>query len=261
MNLEEEMDSREDIVTQDMIQDILRREGWNLVQPDDENWAAFVEAVMNRYMQNDSKDSGKRLLYAVVSEYSSILHAACVADDVSKKEEAYSQLFKWIRRRVRLYGFREENEDIAHNVLITVFEKVNTISNPTGFLAYVARIIQNKLHEYRRYRSMRAGIEFDLVYDSREGIMLKEDTSQGILLEESKNETIVRLQNCFPRNASRQLEVLILLAIEGLTPQEVAQRLDISVAAVYTLFHRAKQNFRTHCLEEFQELIKELGLK
>lgn len=264
MDLEKKRVSQTDIVNQDMIQDILRKNDWNLVQPGDENWPAFVEAVQKRYAQNDNKDNRNRLFYAILSEYSNILHAACISDNITKKERAYSQLSLWVHQKLQKH-YGERNKDVINSitqeVLIIVYQKADHISNPAAFLGFVTRIIRNKYYEYIRYKhvyknNLEAMDYIDLGIDEFNYSVI--DSRMHIEMEESEIELIMILKNCFPTRASKQLEVLLLLVIEGLTYQEVAQKLGISVSSVYTLFHRAKQNFLAHCLEEFQDSIQRL---
>ena len=59
-----------------------------------------------------------------------------------------------------------------------------------------------------------------------------------------------------PQKTARQIALIHPLVFEGMTYHEIAEEWGSTEGALYTLWHRAKDNLLTHCRDLIREILE-----
>jgi RNA polymerase sigma-70 factor (ECF subfamily) len=170
--------------------------------------------------------------------------------------QAMSQVFEQYRRRLavlvhfklspRARGFSEV-EDVVQETLLRAFRDVGrfTYQSPGSFLRWLSSIADHVIVDRVRYlgRERRAGEEVPFRSESNPLGPEPADTrtpSRLFAQQEAVERLLARLE-ALPENYR---EVILLAKIEGLTTQEMAERLGKPREAVALLVFRAVKRFR-----------------
>ena len=170
--------------------------------------------------------------------------------------EAMSQVFEQYRRRLavlvhfklspRARGFSEV-EDVVQETLLRAFRDVGrfTYQSPGSFLRWLSSIADHVIIDRVRYqgRERRAGERVPFRSESNPLGPEPADTrtpSRLFAQQEAVERLLARLE-ALPENYR---EAILLAKIEGLTTQEMAERLGKSRQAVALLVFRAVKRFR-----------------
>ena len=140
-------------------------------------------------------------------------------------EEYRSALHRYLRRRLRS---NQDVDDLSQDVFMRYIQvsQQETVRHPQALLY---RLAANFLYEFR----VRAKHE-QLIYDS-ELADYQEEQSTDIWRNDPEHgltaaQQIAQVVNNLPKT---QRTVLLLNKREGLSPQEIARRLDLKVSSVY----------------------------
>jgi RNA polymerase sigma-70 factor, ECF subfamily len=134
-----------------------------------------------------------------------------------------------------IVGDHHEAEDVTQNVfakLITAIRKYERRNVP--FSAWILRVARNAALDYVRARR---AVPFEEVRTSDQG------QDQGTF------DRIQSLRDALEKLPADQREVLVLRHIAGLSPGEIADRLDRSEGSVHGLHHRGRGAIRETLLE------------
>jgi RNA polymerase sigma factor (sigma-70 family) len=137
---------------------------------------------------------------------------------------------------------KEEAEDLAQEVFISVYENISSFRNEANLKTWIYRITINKsLNQIRKlkWKSTVQSIENLLASGS---IQAKEKSDPySSLISKEEVENVKRAMEKLP---SAQRTAFILHKYDDLSQQEIAQIMSTSVAAVESLVHRAKMNLQ-----------------
>ncbi len=135
-------------------------------------------------------------------------------------------------------GDPEEAFDIAQETFVAAFGALNRYDPERSFKAWISAITLNKCRDWARRRAVRRFI----------GLPMPEQTADWIADDAPSAETLVadRAELAATAHAIAKLpaslkDVLILCTVEGLSQQETAMTLGISLKAVETRLYRARQ--------------------
>jgi RNA polymerase sigma-70 factor (ECF subfamily) len=162
----------------------------------------------------------------------------------------------WIHRLAsRLLADTRDAEEVTQDVLMTVVQKIGTFKREAAFSSWLYRIAANAA--YGRLRSRRSRPEVSIepllpVFD-------QEGRHVAPVLDWSKNvddpAVAGELRSALERGISQLPEeyriVLLLRDVEGLTNEEVADALGLTVAAVKSRLHRARLALRPQLAQLF----------
>jgi RNA polymerase sigma-70 factor, ECF subfamily len=144
-------------------------------------------------------------------------------------------------------GHREDAEEVAQETLLKVFEKIDKLREPEHVRAWVFQIARNECYMKRR-KSVFAPSEelsLDQFLPSRtpDGDGRKIEIADWSSLPEDtvlNAELAGELRSAIASLPENYKSVLLLRDVEGLSGEETAQVLEISVDAVKTRLHRAR---------------------
>ncbi len=151
----------------------------------------------------------------------------------------------WIHRvAARLLGDPRDAEEVTQDVLMTVTRKIGTFKGEAAFSSWLYRIATNAAYERLRSRRGRAEVALEPllpVFDD-EGRHVEPVADWSPQLEDPAvvGEARSALERGIGRLAEEYRVVLVLRDVEGLTNEEVADALGLTVAAVKSRLHRAR---------------------
>src|SRR5262249_22945267 len=170
--------------------------------------------------------------------------------------DAFGQLFEKHRRRLSVLihyklGIdkrRPENvEDVLQEVFFAAFQDLSKFEyrSPGSFFRWLARIADHVITDGARFhnRQKRKAEMLRLRTDSYPEGADPADTKtpSRVLAQQEALDALLAKLNALPE---QYREVILLAKIEGLSTQEIAERLGKSREAVALLLHRAIQRFR-----------------
>jgi RNA polymerase sigma factor (sigma-70 family) len=161
----------------------------------------------------------------------------------SGDQDAYGQLYVFYYRRLYNYG-RKMTADIAvledalQETLVAVWtgrERLNRVQKPHSYLLQTFRfILFRKLRRDRKVQSLDTNEPGEPDF-GREEILIRRD------LESDQRQ---RLEQALQTLTARQREAIFLRFYEGLSYEEVAGIMGISVKATYKIMSRALQQLK-----------------
>lgn len=153
-----------------------------------------------------------------------------VVDLINDDEKAFCILYAKYRRKLYLFALTflkscGAAEDIVQDVFTLIWEKRKFLDPDASFQSYLYTITRNRVLNYIRDNTNKQSLE-EIIY--AEAIDSGDDTFDKVTTDE-----LVRLlEQSVEILTSRQKEVYILSRKEGLSYQEIANKLNISVGTV-----------------------------
>lgn len=138
----------------------------------------------------------------------------------------------------------QEAEDVAQEVFMQVYRSIGTFRGEAKLSTWLYRISITKALDWQRKKKLRKGI-----HTVASWIGLGEPANEpvhfyhpGVELEQKEKSAIIfKAIQSLPEN---QRVCFLLLKTEGLSYEEVADILQISIKAVESLMYRARENLR-----------------
>lgn len=152
----------------------------------------------------------------------------------------------FLRRAQAILHDSREAEDVVADTFVKLYFNARQFSSREGasFSSWAYRILINTALSRHRARSSRAKYEvsFDPTLSSE--LLQADEHMEHLSLAESVRTTLARLPEHFSR-------ILTYFYLEGRPQREIARMEGLSLSAVKTRIHRAKQEFRKVSLSEF----------
>lgn len=180
------------------------------------------------------------------------------AGDVS----AFQLIVETYQRRVidvayRLLGDRDEAEDIAQETFLKVYLSAESYQPKAGLFTYLYTIAINMALNRLRKKKRERWFSLDVFKKEGEGGMGSEvpadpEDRPDLSFEQAERETVVR--RALDVLPPAQKTAVVLSRYEGLSYKQIAEVMDISVPAVESKLHRAKQTLRKELSAYFEEV-------
>ncbi len=184
----------------------------------------------------------------VESSDSALLVAARSGDGAAVEELLRRQQGRVYRFSLKMCRDSADAEDVLQETLLTVARKVADFrgaSSLTTWLYAIARSYCIKKRRTSKYAPAREesleGQAGDEAREVADGARLPDEEASGRELQRVLEGAISKLDD-------KYREVLLLRDVEGLTAREVAEVLDLGVAAVKSRLHRARAAVRARML-------------
>jgi RNA polymerase sigma factor (sigma-70 family) len=132
-----------------------------------------------------------------------------------------------------LLGSREDAEDAVQTTFVNAQRGLDRGVVPQFELAWLFRIARNVCYNTRDSASRRGRVETARDLDALQDILATPERGAGVSIGE-----LTRALGSIPE---RQRHALLLREFQGLSYEEIATELDVSVAAVETLLFRARR--------------------
>jgi RNA polymerase sigma-70 factor (ECF subfamily) len=171
---------------------------------------------------------------------------------VAKDDAAFRTLVELYQSSVlnACYGIlsdRQDAEDVAQDVFVMVYRKAGSFRGESGLSTWLYRIAVNlSLNRLRKRKWDRLFGVLTLseaeLGDTTDTMEAPEQERPDRQLETSERSRI--LNDVLSTLPGKQRVAIILHKIEGLSHQEIAEILQISLSSVESLIHRAKRNLQ-----------------
>ncbi|MCX7853328.1 MAG: sigma-70 family RNA polymerase sigma factor [Caldilineales bacterium] len=225
----------------DDVRRLLADRDWRLLdKATPSEWEAFLADVAAFAAGPNPKHAA--LSRAVAMAYGRVLHTACMADGTRRQQRAFTELGVWVYRRLR-GQVPDENDarDLMQEVLLTVFQERDKVDRPLGFLAWVARIVHNRLQRYYKKRSKRPP---DVNHDEQPDESVVEIPPSAAEIEAAEAELLALLERCLGRQAHTQRLIFIMLFLRGRSLVEVATLFKMRVRSLQRALNRLLERLR-----------------
>ena len=139
----------------------------------------------------------------------------------------------------RMY-YKEDVEDLAQDVFVIVFEKLNGYQPGSNLRSWLIGIARFELNNYLRKSRRRANAMERFREEMVEAIELELDTEH----ESLQRENVERLLDCISRLSDRARHI-VRTGLEGARAEDLCEELGMSANAIY------QKRFRAHaCLKK-----------
>ena len=148
-------------------------------------------------------------------------------------------------------------QDVAQDVLLTIFRKVHTFQGKSAFSSWVYRITLNAINMKLRSKKKEQAVSLEDAFPSfngsgyhQEKIRDWSENADSLLFS---NETKSVIQNAVNLLPEKEKVVFILRDVEGFSTEKVGDILELSAPAVKSRLHRARLFLRKKLSSYFEE--------
>ena len=179
--------------------------------------------------------------------------ASWVARAKAGDQAAFAELFARYERRIyafvyRMMGNPDDAFDLTQETFLKAFRALDRTDAELNVNAWLHRIASNACMDVLRRRQRLRWLPWDGARHERASSQREDDPEDTLLGDETQRAVARVLQAMSPRNR----QAMILREYEGLSYQEIAAVVGLSLPAVKSLLFRARQEFRDryHELED-----------
>ncbi|MGB5105869.1 MAG: RNA polymerase sigma factor [Candidatus Zixiibacteriota bacterium] len=201
-----------------------------------------------------------RMLNAPVRPETDINELELLAKIAQGDRSAFKVLFDLHSAHVynvcyRMLGNAGDAEEISQDVFVTLWQKAKSIRGDARLSTWLHRVAVNKSINHRKRGGVFSRIKQIMSIDTEEVSLAEqlpapEAERPDIKLESREaGEQLAELMTELP---DRQREIYLLHKLEGLSYKEIAEEMEITLASVESLMHRAKQNLQKVMLKRFK---------
>jgi len=159
-------------------------------------------------------------------------------------EQVHTRLHAFILKRV---NNDSEADDILQEVFLRVHQHLHGLQDPDRLLSWIFQITRHVIIDNYRFVERRRESSVGLAVD------MEDDTSSSDLLESVPVEVRTELSDCLrpmlERLPLKYRDAVRLVELEGLTNQEAASRLGISVPGMKSRVQRGRRHLK-HMLDD-----------
>ncbi|HUT00983.1 MAG TPA: RNA polymerase sigma factor [Phycisphaerae bacterium] len=153
----------------------------------------------------------------------------------------------------RLLSSREDAMDVVQDAFLKAYDRLETLSQPGRFGAWLMRIVSNLSLNFRRARALRRmdSLEAPGDDDSWGGVNRPDPVAPDPAAEASAGEMKLLLARAIEALPEMQRQALVLFSIEKLPQKEIADMLGCSVEAVKWHVFAARKKLK----EQFKDYL------
>ena len=142
----------------------------------------------------------------------------------------------------RMVGSREDALDVVQESFIHVIRGIQAFRGQSAFRTWLYRIVTHAALDYRRWRALRAADSLDAETAAEPAAAGPSEPSP---LDEAADRDFRRaIDKALANISEKNRAALVLYASEGLSYQEIADVLGISVGTVMSRIYNARQRLR-----------------
>ena len=190
------------------------------------------------------------------------LDEVLVRDLKAGKLEAFDQIVENYQRKIYALAFnmtrnQMDAQDVAQEVLLSIYRKIHTFQGKSAFSSWVYRITLNASYMKLRNRKKEQYVSLDDFMPSfnnagfqSEKITDWSENTDSLLFS---NETKGVIEKAVDQLPEKEKVVFILRDVDGLSTEKVGEILDLTVPAVKSRLHRARLFLRKKLSTYFDE--------
>lgn len=181
-----------------------------------------------------------------------------IVKKVQKDKGQFELLYSKIINRVYFWCFtvvgnEAEAKDVTQDVMIRIYNKIDTVRNPEYFTSWMYKLARNYSISYLRKKEK---MEYEYLYDeSGESTeyLIKENRIDHVPHEAyDAKELKVLISSFIEKLPRRQREVITLFYLEEYKIEEIAEILDYNSGSVRSRLHVGRKNLETY-IEKYQK--------
>ena len=196
------------------------------------------------------------------------IEEALVKDFQAGNLDAYDKIVELYQKRIYALSFnlmrnQMDAQDVAQDVLITLFKKIHTFQGKSAFSSWVYRITLNSSYMKLRSKKKEPKISIDELLPSfnstgfqQEKIQDWSENTESLLFTNETREIINKAVGLLPE---KEKVVFLLRDVEGLSTEKVSEVLDLTIPAVKSRLHRARLFLRKKLSGYFEEYNSQKG--
>ena len=165
------------------------------------------------------------------------LLARCRSGDQRAIRTLYDQYARPVMQWARRLGVApDEVEDVTQEVFSTAFREIHRVQ-PGALSAWLFRLVSNRVHDRHRRRRVRE--TFARLFGPTEEAVATDDPERALHQQDAET----RVRGVLARMSQKKRDVFVLFELEGLPGDEIALKLGVPVATVWTRLHHARRDF------------------
>ena len=196
------------------------------------------------------------------------IEEALVKDFQAGNLDAYDKIVELYQKRIYALSFnlmrnQMDAQDVAQEVLLTLFKKIHTFQGKSAFSSWVYRITLNSSYMKLRSKKKEPKISIDDLLPSfnstgfqQEKIQDWSENTESLLFTNETREIINKAVGLLPE---KEKVVFLLRDVEGLSTEKVSEVLDLTIPAVKSRLHRARLFLRKKLSGYFEEYNSQKG--
>ena len=196
------------------------------------------------------------------------IEEALVKDFQAGNLDAYDKIVELYQKRIYALSFnlmrnQMDAQDVAQEVLLTLFKKIHTFQGKSAFSSWVYRITLNSSYMKLRSKKKEPKISIDELLPSfnstgfqQEKIQDWSENTESLLFTNETREIINKAVGLLPE---KEKVVFLLRDVEGLSTEKVSEVLDLTIPAVKSRLHRARLFLRKKLSGYFEEYNSQKG--
>ncbi|GMV80840.1 MAG: DNA-directed RNA polymerase sigma-70 factor [Planctomycetota bacterium] len=186
-----------------------------------------------------------------------VTDAAWVAHVLDGDQKAYEQLVRKYKSLVTTYCFsrvnqRELSEDLAHETFVRAFVALHNLKKPSAFSAWILSIAHNVCIDHLRNKSRTVSLEVHSEKDSQGEIVLVNKKDRSVIDSVAQGEIRDLTLEAIDKLGEEYRATLLLRHVQGLSCEEIAETLGVSLGTVTSRLSRAHRVLRER-LQKFME--------
>jgi RNA polymerase sigma-70 factor (ECF subfamily) len=162
--------------------------------------------------------------------------------DATAFHALYEAEFDFVLRTCMRFGLAESDAEDATQETFQIAHRKLARFTQGSFSTWLYRIAANVVSDMHRRRRVRETL-FALWMPREVPLAAAPDAAMH------EAETVQQVREVLSRMAAKKREVFVLYELEGLSGEEIAERIDCNVATVWTRLHYARQEFKRIALE------------
>jgi RNA polymerase sigma-70 factor (ECF subfamily) len=169
-------------------------------------------------------------------------------------QESFAQLYELFVSDLYRYGYnlirnKQVVEDCLHELFLHIYENRQRLGSTDNIRFYLYRALRRRLLD--TVTKLTKFDSDDYLFDGVEFLVqsYEHELVEAQLLDQQKRLVLLELDK-LPK---RQKEILYLVYMKGLTYQQAAEVMNITMKSVYNTIHVALTALRTHLPDSFQQ--------
>jgi len=196
-----------------------------------------------------------------VHDYTDTLERELIHRVAAGERSAFKQLYDTHSPRVlslllRLVGNRDDAEELVQDVFLSFWNHAESLRGESKLSTWLYRVAVNRAINFKKRGGLLFQIKqlFSLETDEEsliDRLPASESDSPDRQLEMKQAQT--QLADLLATLPERQREVFLLHKLEGLSYNEIAEELHVTLGTVESLMHRAKENLQKVMLKKVRK--------
>jgi RNA polymerase sigma-70 factor, ECF subfamily len=145
------------------------------------------------------------------------------------------------RQMIRVCGNREDAEDVLIEALLKAYHHLDQLRDSVAFRSWLAKIAQRICWQFKERQALAPLLQLSALEEEGRELPSNEEAIDAKLAMEQMKKLMAAAVASLP---AQDREVYELRDLRELSGEEVAQRLNISIAAMKSRLHRARRSLR-----------------